>query len=106
MLDAPDADVLAHLELVLIEILEDDAEAREEIVAIPIAEVAAVEEDAAFGRLVETRDELHERRLARAVLPDEREALTARQEERDVAEHPLLRARILEAHVLEADALF
>ena len=74
VLDATDADVLAEQQLVLIEVLEHDTEAPSSS-AIPGAQVLAVEEHAALGRLVQTRDELHERRLARAVLPDQRDAL-------------------------------
>ena len=108
VLDAADADVLAELQLVLVEVLEHDAEPREQVGAIPGAEILAVEEDAALGRLVEARDELHQRRLAGAVLSDERDALPARDEEIDVAKDPLvvlLLTGIAEAHVLEADAL-
>ena len=42
---------------------------------VVLAEVDAVEEDAPFGRIVQSRDELGDRRFARAVLADERDAL-------------------------------
>ena len=72
--------------------------------SVPVAKVAAVEEDATLGRLVEARQELDERRLARAVLADEREALALRDREVDVPERPRLLARVAKADVLEDDA--
>ena len=115
---AADADVLAHVELVLVEVLEDDADARRAASdRIPVAQVDAVEEDAPLGRLVEARQQLDERGLAGAVLPDQRHRLPVRDEEADVAQRPRApavrcrclscrRRRIAEADVVEADALF
>src|SRR6185312_13125073 len=72
---APEAHVLFRGELVAIVVLEDDADAAEERVAVPVAERPAVEQNPAFARLVQTGEELDERRLARSVLADDREAL-------------------------------
>src|SRR5690606_15302573 len=58
VLDAPHADVLAELQLVLIEVLEDHAEPREKLAPVPRTEVFAVEQHPALGRLVEAGDEL------------------------------------------------
>ena len=68
VLDAPHPDVLAHLELVLVEVLEEHAEALPQRLRVPLAQVPPVEQDAPLGRLVEARQELHERRLPGAVL--------------------------------------
>ena len=38
--DAADADVLAHVELILVEVLEDHADARAQLVRVPLAQVA------------------------------------------------------------------
>src|SRR5262249_56851657 len=96
--------VLAHGQLVLVEVLEDDADAAVEVLFVPALEVAAVEEEAAVGGLVRARQELDERRLAGAVVPDEGEALPRRDEHVDVAERPLFRSGVTEADALEADA--
>jgi hypothetical protein len=104
MVDAAQPDVLAHLELVLVEVLENDAEPPAKLVRVPVAQVAAVEQHAPFGGLVEARDELHERRLSRAVLPHEGEALPRGDLQVDVAKRPDVLARITEADVLEDQA--
>ena len=69
-----------------------------------LAQVLAVEQDAALGGLVEAREQLDERRLAGAVLADQREALAARDEDVDIAQRPVFLARVAEADALEADA--
>ena len=51
----------------------------------------AVEQDAPLGRLVEAGQQLDERGLAGAVLPDQRQALPARDEQVDVAQRPAAR---------------
>src|SRR5205823_11745793 len=69
------------------------------------AQVVAVEKDAALVGIIEARDELHERGLARAVLAHEREHLARAQREREVAHRPMLGPRIAEADVLEREPL-
>ena len=71
---------------------------REQVV---LAQVVTVEQDAAFVRIVEAREQLHERRLAGAVLADQREHLAGMQREVQVAHRPALGARIAEADILE-----
>ena len=105
MLDAAERDVLAHEELVLVEVLEDDADAAAQLVRVPVAQIAPVEQHAALGRVVEAREQLDERRLAGAVLADEREALAPRHEEIDAAQRPAFGVGVAEADVLEANAL-
>src|SRR5690606_15808180 len=99
-------------------VLEDDAEAREELAFVPLAKIATVEQDVSFRRLVESRHQLDERGLARAVLPDDRDALPLGDEEIDVAEDPFgarrassrdlpwPASRVPEAHVDETDPAF
>src|SRR5262245_17800158 len=105
VLHAPEAHVFPEAELVLVEVLEDDPDPSAERLLVPRSQVSPVEQDAPLGGLVESGEELDERRLARAVLTDEGQALTAGDEERDVAQRPALGPGIPEAHVLEADAL-
>ena len=50
------ADVLAHHELVAHEVLEDDADAPAQHGGVPLLQVAAVEQDAPVGGLVEPRE--------------------------------------------------
>ena len=75
---------------------------REEVV---VAQVVSVEQDAAFVRVVETRQQLDQRRLAGAVLADQRQHFAGVQREVQVAHRPALGARIAKADVLEREAL-
>ena len=62
----------------------------------PLAQVAAVERDPAARRLVEPREQLDQRGLARAVLADDRELAAGRDVQVDAVERELARARIRE----------
>ena len=64
--------------------------------------VAAVHEDTAFGRVVEPRNQAHERGLAGAGQADERHHFARCGGEVDVVQD-LRAVRVLEAHILEAD---
>ena len=55
------------------------------------------------GRVVEARDELHDRALARAGLADERDRLAGRDAQVDAAQRLVDRVRVLEVHVVELD---
>ena len=68
-------------------ILLDVAELRAQVVAVERADVAAVEQDRAVGRVVEALDERERRALARAGRTDERDARAARHGERHAAQH-------------------
>ena len=74
-LDAPDRDVLGGGQVIAHEVLEDHADARAQRGEVVLAQVAAVEQDAAFVGVVQAREQLHERGLARAVLADQRQHL-------------------------------
>ena len=90
--DVAGADVLADLELVAREVLEDDADAPAQRAGLPVVEVEPVEQDAALVGPVQARQQLDQRRLAGAVLADQRQALARPQCEADVA-HGRLRWR-------------
>ena len=51
---------------------------RRRSVEVVVAQVVAVEQDAPLGRVVEPRQELHDRGLAGAVLADQRHDLAGR----------------------------
>ena len=78
MIDAAEADVFAQLELVLVEVLEQHAEATAELLRFPRGEVATVQDDPPFRRIVEPSEQLHERGLAGAVFAHERDAVAGR----------------------------
>ena len=85
------------------EVLERAREAAAPLVGREPFEIDAVDGDAAFGRLVEAAQQLHECRLPGAVLADERDHRPGAQLEVDVVEHPRVGPRIPERHVLEPD---
>src|SRR5215207_2254247 len=58
-------DVLLEAHVVAHEVLEDDADRAAQVGEVVIAKVHAVEQDAPLGRIVQAREELGERRLAR-----------------------------------------
>ena len=69
MLHAAEGHVLAHRQLVLVEVLEDDANPTPQLGLVPGPEISPVEQHAPLGRLIEVRQQLDERGFARAVLP-------------------------------------
>ena len=64
-LDAPHRDVLGRGQVVAHEVLEDDADVRAQRGEVVLAQVVAVEEDPALVGVVEAREQLDQRRLAR-----------------------------------------
>ena len=74
-------------------------------VEVVLAEVDAVEEDAALGRVVQAGEELDERGLAGPVLAHEGDALRRGGCGRRRPARPTLRARVAEAHPLEHEPL-
>ncbi len=98
-------DALTRAELEAEEILERAAQAcaplrRRDVARAATPSTAIVPDD----RLVHPRQQLHERRLPRAVLADDRHDRSRRQRERHVVEHETRRARVRERDVIEADA--
>src|SRR5262249_34514295 len=70
VLDAAHADIFAQLELILIEVLKDDADAAPQALGIPFLQVAPVEQNAALGRIVKPCEQLDEGGLAGAIVSD------------------------------------
>src|SRR5690606_26151097 len=100
--EAAERHVVTQLELILVEVLKHDAEPLAQLEERPCTEVFAVEENASFGRFVESGEQLDERRLPGPVVSDERHALTLRDEEAQVSQRPLLLSGIAEADVIES----
>ncbi len=86
--DIARADILADRELVATEVLENDADALPQRLDIPVLQIESVEQNAPLGRVVESGQQLDQRRLARAVLADQREALPGADLQADVAQEP------------------
>ena len=72
-------------------------------VGVEVAHVDAADEHAALGAVEQPQDEVDERRLARAGAADDRGGLPGRGRERDVAEHRVLGAGVVEADVAELE---
>src|SRR5262249_12610310 len=85
-----DADVLVEPHVVAHEILEDDADRATHLLQVVLAEIDAVEEDAALARVVESRDELRERRLPCSILADECHALARPDRKAEMSHGPSL----------------
>ena len=69
---------------------------------VVVAQVAAVEQDAPLGRVVEPREQLDDGRLAGAVLADQRQRPRRPADRQvEVAHRPVLGIRVAEADILE-----
>ena len=100
----PTRDVVGSAEIVADEILEDDAHVSAQRTEIVLAQIVAIEQDATFVGIVQAGEELHERRLAGAVLTNQGDNLAGMQREAEMAYRPSLGAGIPEADVLEYEA--
>ncbi len=111
----PDHVLLACLRLAVTNVLQDRFPEQEGALAhggelfperfqVDLGQVPAVDEDAAAGRVVEAAQQLDERRFARAAGADDADRLARLHLQRDVLEHRRA-AFVVEAHVLQADAL-
>ena len=83
-------------------LLRHDPELRAQRRLRDLAEVGAVDRDAARARVVEAREQLRDRRLAGARVPDERDGRSCRDVEVEVVED-VRQLAVAEADVLEAD---
>jgi hypothetical protein len=103
--DLADAHVLLEAQVVANEVLEDHADRVADVLEVVIAEVHAIQRDAAFGRVVETREQLGDGRLPCPVLADQRDALPRLQAEADVLERPPFAVGVAEGNLLEDEAI-
>ena len=81
-------------------LLRHDAELAAQRRLRHVVDVVPVDRDPPAARLVEAREQLRDRRLARARVPDERDGRPGRDVERDAVQH-LDALPVAEAHVLE-----
>src|SRR3984957_15399578 len=98
-------DIFADHHLVASEVLEDDADAPAQRGLIPLLQIEPIQEDSSPGGLVQAGEQLDQGGLARAVLPDQGEALPGPHVQIDVRQRRSGRAGIDELDVLEADAV-
>ena len=94
------ADVVQHRAVEQVRILEHHADLPAVVPGVELAHVHAVDPDRAARHVVETRDQVHDRRLAAARRPDEADQLTRLHVEAHAAQH-LPHAVVGERHVLE-----
>ncbi len=102
----PVGDVLRDRRAEQERVVVDNRDLRAQLVRIERADVGAVDEDGSGGRVVQARDELHERRLARAGRADEGDRRAGLDVERDVAQRGLVVGLVTvdERHVAQLDA--
>ena len=94
-----EGDVVADREREVCVVLEEDGDRGAKIDEAKCADVVAVEEDLARGRVVEAHGELEDGALARAVRADDDAELPWEELEGNVLEGVLVRARVLERDV-------
>ncbi len=85
------------------DVLADERDVRAQAREPQLEDVDAVDQDAPVARLVETREQVRERRLAAARGAHERDRLARRDAERDLRERGPRGARVGKAHPLELD---
>ena len=104
-LDASDGDVLSGGHLVAHEVLEDDADLAIQVLQVVLAKVHAVEQDLSLGRVIEPRNQLHNRGLALPVFADHGHAFAGMQAEVQPLENHAAGTRITKRHVAELEPL-
>src|SRR5262249_35270041 len=103
-LGPPERDVVAQLAVEQVGVLQDEADARAKIRRVVLANIDAVDEDAALGRLVEAGEQTADCGLARADPADDTDALARGDAERYLLERILDPGRVLEGDVVELNA--
>ena len=97
-------DVVGHRVVEQQDLLRHQAEPQTQIAEPHVADVDAVDRDPAGDRIVEPRQQLHERGLAAAVGADDGHRFAGPHFELNVAQHRLVRV-VVEVDVLERDRL-
>ena len=103
--DLSETNVLAGGQLVAHEVLKDHSHLPAQLDRIEIAKVNSIEQDAPLGRVVQAQQQLDQRRLTRAVAPDQRDRFVRPELQRDVAEHRLGLLGVGEGDPLEHQSL-
>ena len=105
LIDRADADVLVEAQVVADEVLENDADRAAHRLEIVVAQIDPIEQNAPLRRIVQPCEQLDERRLPRAVLANEGDALAGMQAEVHVPHRPGVAAGVAETDVFEHEAL-
>ena len=105
IVDAAHGDVLPRRHVVAHEVLEDDADLAVQIFDAVVAQIDTVEQDAPGGRIVLTRQQFHDRRLALSVGANQRDALAEPDTQVQPIEHQPVVPGIGERDVVEHDAV-
>ena len=101
--DAAKGDVVLGAFGVLAEILEDDSVEFVQRLQIVLADVSAVEQDRALGGIVQARDQLDERGLARTVEANECDGRSRFDRQIDMVDDVVIGAGVAEADVAQFD---
>ena len=75
----PTAMLSASRQVVADEVLEDHTDVAAKAIEVVVAQLVAIQQDPAFVRVVQPRQQLDQRRLAGAVLADERDDFARRE---------------------------
>ena len=81
LIERTDADVLVEAQVIAYEVLENDANRSAHRLEVVVAQIDPIEQNAPFRRIVQPCEQLDERRLPRAVLANEGDALAGMQAE-------------------------
>src|SRR5437868_8288356 len=103
--DLADGDVLVEAHVVAYEVLKDHTDRLTNRREIVVAQITAVEKNAALGWIVQATEQLDERRFAGAVEPNESNALSRPEGQRNMPNGPPITTRIGESDVLEHEAV-
>src|SRR5262245_30259283 len=103
--DLTHPDVFIEEQIVVNKILEDDAECQPDRFQIELAEIRAVDQNAALRGIVESREKLGERCLACSILAYQCDLFSRRHAQIHMAESPGFAAGITKAYVFEDDSL-
>src|SRR5262245_42367187 len=99
-----DADAVSSKKLEAEEILECTRQTLAPFARVNAGEIDSVDEDTAAGRFVHLRKQLHQRRLAGAVLADYRDDGSGRKQKIDVIQDEPIGPGIRKRQMLEPDA--
>ncbi len=97
--NSSDADVQARCQIVVDEILENDPDLFVQLLHVVIAQVHSIQQNHAGSRIVQAGQQLHERRLALAILADQCDVFAWRDAEIQILQHQAIGSWIVEAHI-------
>src|ERR1700744_4100134 len=102
--NASHADVFGGRHVVAHEILKDSSDLVPQRVQVIIAKIDAIEENFAFGRIVEPSEKLGERRFSLAVFSHERNPLVRLDHQVDASQYRLGISRVRERDISKLDS--